>query len=364
MRYAKQKRYIRQILPFGFIWLLFGFVYVLLEYGLIGTLTHYPTTGNKYGFINSLTNTCIGGFGVGIIQGVIEVFWLKKLFRRNPFWQKFIFKSVFYFLFILFFLIGLTLISNSLLYEEPVFDPVIIESISQFVGTYAFWSVILFIVVISGLAVFYSDIEEHLGNGIIGTFLGKYHEPNQENRIFMFLDMKSSTTIAEKMGHETYFKLLKAYYADMTSAILETSGEVYQYVGDEIVVTWTEKSGLYNNNCIRCFSKISEAFEQKRDDYMSQFGRVPEFKAGLHIGEVTTGIIGIIKKDVIYTGDVLNTTARIQAECNNLNSKTLISEKLKERLQPDPTLTFHEREKMMLRGKEEPIQLFDVQYAS
>ncbi len=362
MGFSKTKRYFRQILPFGFIWLLFSFVYVLLEYGLIGTLSHYPTTGNKYDFINSLTNTCIGGFGVGLLQGAIEVFWLKKLFRRNPFWQKFIFKSVFYTLFTLFFLISLTFISNSLLYEAPLFDPVIMESISQFVGTHAFWSVIFFIIVILGIAVFYSDIEEYLGKGVLGTFLGRYHKPNRENRIFMFLDMKSSTTIAEDLGHEKYFHLLKAYYRDMTNAIVETSGEVYQYVGDEIVVTWTEKAGLYNNNCIECFRKISQTFEDHKENYLQKFGLVPQFKAGFHIGEVTTGIIGIIKKDVIYTGDILNTAARIQSECNTYHSKILISEALKNRLQTRRDVIFEKIGKPILRGKKEAVTLYSVSY--
>jgi adenylate cyclase len=141
--------------------------------------------------------------------------------------------------------------------------------------------------------------------------------------------MKPSTTIAENIGHERYFDLLKTYYADMSNAILETSGEVYQYVGDEIVVTWKEKNGIHKNNCIQCFIKISKKNSKNKDYYIQHFGVFPEFKAGFHIGEVTAGEIGIIKKDIIYTDNIINTTARIQAECNNYDSKTLISESLK-----------------------------------
>ncbi len=173
-------------------------------------------------------------------------------------------------------------------------------------------------------------------------------------------DMKSSTTNAENIGHESYFDLLKAYYADMTDAILETSGQIYQYVGDEIVVTWPEKEGIYQNNCIQCFAKISEVIEQKRDGYLKQFGLVPEFKAGFHIEEVTTGEFGIIKKDIIYTGDVLNTTARIQAECNTYNTKALISEELLDELQKEDAISFIPIGQLMLRGKTETIQLSSV----
>ena len=215
-------------------------------------------------------------------------------------------------------------------------------------STYSFWTSVIYTGVILDIAIFYSEIESYLGNNVIMNYHGKYHTPNQEKRIFMFLDMKSSTTIAEAIGHERYFELLKSYYADMTNAILETSGEVYQYVGDEIVVTWKEKKGIRKNNCMHCFIKISNAINENKDYYMTQFGLVPEFKAGFHIGEVTAGEIGIIKKDIIYTGDVLNTTARIQAECNTYNSKTLISEDLFHKLTEADNYSFNKIDKLLL----------------
>jgi adenylate cyclase len=209
---------------------------------------------------------------------------------------------------------------------------------------------------------FYSEIEAYLGNEVLSNYFGKYHRPNQEVRIFMFLDMKSSTTIAERIGHEKYFNLLKAYYADMTDAILETSGEIYQYVGDEIVVTWSKKNGVYGNNCVRCLEKISKAVEQKKNTYKEKFGLVPEFKAGYHIGSITTGEIGTIKKDIIFTGDVLNTTARIQGQCNTYSAKALISGDLLEELQKEDPISFTRIGELTLRGKTEAIQLFSITF--
>jgi len=284
----------------------------------------------------------------------------KIILNKAHFWKKILFKSVFYLILITFFIVALTLISNASLHKTSIFDPIVIDSLIQFIQTFTFWSIIFYTGLILDLALFYSEIEAYLGNGIVSNFMGKYHKPKQEIRIFMFLDMKSSTTIAETIGHEKYFDLLKKYYADMTDAILDTNGEVYQYVGDEIVVSWDENMGLSNNNCLQCFNKISKIFNNKKDDYLETFGLVPEFKAGFHIGEVTTGEIGIIKKNIFHTGDILNTTARIQAECNNYDSKTLISNKLKEKLQIDSGITFKKLDNLTLRGKKEAIQLYDV----
>lgn len=353
MLHPRYKRYFRQTLAFGVIWLAFGLIYVFLEAGLLGRLTVYPTTGNRYNFQNSLVFISIGSFFMGLLQGWIEVAWLRRRFVKKSLWVKIVFKGTVYLLLIILFLIALTYATTN--YQT--------DAVVQFIRRFSFWSIVLYAGAIINIALFFSEVGEHMGNGMLmNYFLGKYHNPNQETRIFMFLDMKSSTTIAEKIGHEKYFDLIKAYYDDMTDAILETSGEIYQYVGDEIVVTWPKNVGIYANNCIQCFAKISQIFEQNKDGYLKRFGLVPEFKAGYHLGEVTSGEIGIIKKDIIFTGDVLNTTARIQGQCNTYNAKALISGDLLDELQKEDPISFTRIGELVLRGKIEPIQLFKVEF--
>ena len=359
---SRHKRQIRQVLVFGAIWVLFGFIYVLLEFGLIGELDHYPSNGKIYNFKKSLLFVTLGSLFMGLLQGSIEVLWMKAYFSKLALWKKFVYKSIFYLLLIILFMSVITLIVVAILLDSYIFSQNTLNVLWESMSDFSFWSSILYTAIIFDIALFYSEIEAYMGNNVLLNYLGKYHQPRQEKRIFMFLDMKSSTTIAEDIGHQRYFELLKAYYADMTNAILETNGEVYQYVGDEIVVTWKEKKGIHKNNCIQCFVKISNAIYTNKEYYIEQFGLVPEFKAGYHIGEVTAGEIGIIKKDIIYTGDILNTTARIQAECNNYNSKTLISETLFDQLTEEAGYSFTKIEKLLLRGKKKAIQLYDVIY--
>lgn len=364
MLHPRYRRYFRKTISFGIIWLAFGLVYVMLEAGLLGNLTEYPTTGNKYDWQSSLTYTSIGSFLTGLLQGWIEISWFDRRLSRFSFRKKIVLKSIFYLTFIIVFFVLLTLVVNAQRYDTGIFDPIVSDSLWRFMQKFTFWSVVIYAGLILDIAIFYSEMREFMGsNGVLYNYVfGKYHRPRQETRIFMFLDMKSSTTIAEKIGHEKYFDLLKTYYADMTDAILETSGEIYQYVGDEIVVTWTQKKGIYANNCIQCLAKISNSIAQKQEEYQKKFGLVPEFKAGYHIGEVTTGEIGIIKKDIIHTGDVLNTTARIQAECNSYKAKALISGDLLEELQKEDPISFTQIGELTLRGKKKPIQLYNVVY--
>ncbi|NAS11589.1 adenylate/guanylate cyclase domain-containing protein [Poritiphilus flavus] len=362
MLHPKTKRIAKQILPFPIIWVLFAFAYLLVEAGIMGDLNIYPATQNQYDFKGNLAVTIFGCLFFGVIQGALEVLWLRKRFENKALWVKVLLKSFFYAGFIFLFLIVLST-ANSLVNSNDGDWNEAIQSSVRFLNKFAFWSVMFYIAFTIVIALFFSEISQYLGDGVFYNFIsGKYHRPQKETRIFMFLDMKSSTTIAEQIGHEKYFDLLSAYYGDMTSAILQTSGEIYQYVGDEIVVSWPEKTGLFRNNCIECFYLITRAFQKKADLYQRQFGLRPNFKAGCHIGQVTTGEIGIIKKDIIYTGDVLNTAARIQAECNTYNAQLLLSELLLSKLTLEDDIQFAKIGDLFLRGKKESVLLYSLTF--
>jgi len=191
--------------------------------------------------------------------------------------------------------------------------------------------------------------------------LGRYFHPRREERIFMFLDLRSSTSIAEKLGEEQYFNFLKEVFEHATPGILNTKGQVYQYVGDEIVISWKTDRGKENANCIQCFFNIQGALMNKADYYKEKYGVVPEFKAGLHYGDVMAGEIGVVKREIAYSGDVLNTTARIQSKCNELGVNILLSKFLVNRLNLLPG-SFEPRliGDIALRGKEQSLELFTV----
>jgi len=176
----------------------------------------------------------------------------------------------------------------------------------------------------------------------------------------MFLDLKGSTRLADKMDADCYFDFLHRYFSEMSEPILETEAEIYQYVGDEIVLTWKMSRGLEAANCIRVFFLIEDQIHARRDYFLQKYGIVPEFKAGLHAGEVITAQIGDLKREIVYNGDVLNTTARIQALCNQLGQKLLVSSELMECLSLGSEYTALELASVPLRGKAEALALCAV----
>ena len=55
----------------------------------------------------------------------------------------------------------------------------------------------------------------------------------------MFLDLNNSTAIAERLGPLRFNDFKNDFFHDIAQPVLETRGRIYQYVGDEAVVTWT-----------------------------------------------------------------------------------------------------------------------------
>ncbi len=358
---AKHRSRIKRIIPFGIIWFIFGAVYSIIVKGLLAKSTTYPATGIPYDFKSSLIITSVVSTLMGLAVGTVEVYALHGWFRSRSFWVQITLKTVTYTVGIILFLVTINTIYLSHVLGLPFVHPGILDKIAESFGAAWFWSIVLYIGTIATASLLFIEFQYFIGHGVIRNFFtGRYHTPQEEERIFMFLDMKSSTTIAEQMGHVKYFGLLNRYYADMTEAITASSGEICQYVGDEVVITWTLNDGLRDNDCLECFFRIKRRLESQAPQYQKSFGLVPGFKAGLHFGHVTTGEIGTVRKDIVFSGDVMNTTARIQSLCNENGVDLLISEALMGRLSLKGDYRVKEIGVRELKGKDEKVRLYTV----
>jgi adenylate cyclase len=136
--------------------------------------------------------------------------------------------------------------------------------------------------------------------------------------------------------------------------------KIYQYVGDEIVLSWDMHKGIQDNNCIKTFFEYDKLLNRKSDYYKDKFGFVPEFKAGVNSGFVTVAEVGELKKELAYHRDVLNTAARIQVKCNEFKSKLLISEETQKKLIRDMKFHFERIGNIQLKGKEQRVNIYSV----
>ncbi|MFA9370601.1 MAG: adenylate/guanylate cyclase domain-containing protein [Labilibaculum antarcticum] len=224
-----------------------------------------------------------------------------------------------------------------------------------------FYAILVYFFIVGSLIEIFHEIDRKLGKGILLKFLlGRYYKPKEEKRIFLFMDLKSSTYYAEKLGHFKYSRLIQDCFKDISDAVRDNQAQIYQYVGDEVVLTWKINDGVKKMRCLQVFYDFLDVLEKKKKYYQKTYGMVPIFKAGVHSGKVMVAEVGELKCEIAYHGDAINTASRIQGLCNSYESRLLISGDLlielnKKNVRVDGYTSLGA---VLLTGKKAPTELY------
>lgn len=342
------------------IWTIMGFLIAVYDHFLLYTSSSLGVP-EDYSFWIAAARGMGGGLIGALIGGSLLVFYVNVKYQDKPYGYTLVFVSISFILIIAFIsvVMGVLIVPHKT--GKPLSDPVTQAAFRDFmrdpshVKAAMAWS---FVVAITQLLL---QVNSKFGQGVFWNIIrGRYNTPKEEKRIFMFLDINSSTTIAEQLGDENYHALLKDFFADITNPIVENKGSIYQYVGDEVVIAWNYAEGIENQHCIRCFFDMKLHIQKNREKYLSRYGLVPSFKAGIHCGRVIAGEVGIIKRDITYSGDVLNTTSRILSKCGELNAEMIASSDVLSEMGLAQDYVSRPLGAIKLRGKVKEISLSEL----
>lgn len=207
---------------------------------------------------------------------------------------------------------------------------------------------------------FLKGVMRKIGKGNFRSWIfGMLNKPLEQERIFMFLDMKSSTSLAEKLNHKKFSHLIQDVFNDL-EVVDNYQGEIYQYVGDGAIISWKLKDGLNNNNFLRAYFAFRRLIHRRRRYYRRKYGQEPKFKAGVHAGKVMVLQIGQIRRDISYNGDTINTAARIESKCNDYKQDVLISKDLYDQLEMKNGFSFKHIGDAQLDGKRKAVGIYQV----
>ena len=349
-----KRYYFKTLLVVGIIWTFF-------DYSRFLTLSFTEKT-EEYPFTQSEE----GMFAIRIILALLAysamayllIFPLKNKFRKYPLWLSFLLKTL-----VLSLLTGVFAILNYYIIYIFVYgiNPIAATRSLYHYAIQTTWLInyiesrlLLYVITLLIL-----EINEKYSPGVFtDIFIGKYLKPREEKRIILFIDLKDSTPTAEKLGHKKYFFYIRDFIHHISLALLEYDGLIYQYVGDEIVVSWLSNEGN-KNKCIQSVIRARRIIQKESNYYRREYGMVPEYRIGVHLGLVMVGEIGIVKKDLTMSGDAMNTTARIRTMGGELNEKFIGSADFVK----DAGLKDWQIESLGsidLKGKELPMELFAI----
>ena len=210
---------------------------------------------------------------------------------------------------------------------------------------------------------FLMEVRRKVGPGNLWALLtGRYHRPREENRVFLFMDLKNSTGIAEELGHSSYSQFLRECFHDMTEFVLRYGGRIYQYVGDEVVLSWLGKDPEASRWALETYFAFQERLTHRADWYRANFGTAPEFWGAVEVGLVTATEVGDIKRDIAFHGDPLNIAARLLKLGREYRRPILITGRIQESVAANLDLPTEPLGEVLLRGKKEPVSVFGVSH--
>ncbi len=350
------KRFLISVLQSIIFWMIAFFIYVFIKYnGLEEELAVY-TDDILYLPLEGFYKYGLGlGLIIGGIYAIIEFIFDTYLSKKLALGIILLIKSIVYFITVI---IILTVFS---IFLEEQIDIDIPNEIGWWRTDPIFWNTILYFVASSVIYSLLKIANDKFGPGIFfNMLLGKYRKPREEERILMFLDLKDSTKIAEQLGHEAYSKFIQDCFTDLNSVLRKYEADIYQYVGDEAVLSWTTKKGFRKNNCVNLFYAFEERLKKGQQRYLGRYGITPQFKAGLHCGKLMIAEVGTIKKELAFHGDVINTASRIQGLCNTYKAELLVSQSLLER----SLITLKYEADLLgdlnLKGKAETLKIYAI----
>jgi adenylate cyclase len=322
-----------------------------------------PLTGALFGFFSGAVD-----FTAGMaLVGAAEIFLPRTRFGRGmvawPFFAAILFKSAAY-VGVLFLVLGGRLGPRVVTFFAS--PEVAAQLAGQIDRAFPLGLVLSVGALVTLLLVLLRQASQLVGEGTFRAIMrGRYRRPQTEERFFLFIDIVGSTPVAEKLGALSVHRYLNRIFEASSDPVDDHRGEVYQYVGDEIVVTWLVPEGEagrkhFGAKPISCFFAIEAALAAAAPEFEREFGTVPKLRAALHAGEVVTGEAGGSRRAIVFHGDVMNATSRIENLTRTLGHPFLVSEDARSRMEGADAYAFTDLGPQELRGRQAPVRVYAV----
>ncbi len=228
-------------------------------------------------------------------------------------------------------------------------------------GRASFWYGFLYSAAVSVLFNFGFAITNLIGARSLLNFLtGRYHAPVEENRFVLFVDIAGSTGLAESLGGLAIHRLLDRTFRLLTLSVVDYRGEVLNYVGDEVIVTWPEREGAVDCRPLRCFLAMRDGLVHAAGQFEREFSVVPRIRGSLHFGPVIIGEIGDVKRAIVFNGDVMNTAARLEELSRQVDGGFLASRAAMQRFSSAPPFVVRDLGRLPIRGRVDGIDVVGI----
>ena len=198
------------------------------------------------------------------------------------------------------------------------------------------------------------------GRVLLNYLIGRYHRPLREQQVFMFVDFLDARGLSNRLGDIRAQSLISAVFFDIDAPIGAFGGEIHRYIGDELVVTWPLQRATKNASCVRCALAIAALLRANSEHYRDAYGEAPHVRIALHGGAVVVSEIGDDRREIVYFGDTINTTARLRGLAKRIQRRLVVSAALLEHMRLPDGVRAEDMGAFELSGKAETTRVYAV----
>ena len=201
-----------------------------------------------------------------------------------------------------------------------------------------------------------------LGAGTLRSIIiGRYHRPRREERAFVFVDIRDSVSVEDRIGDVRFYSYVVEIFHAVEQAAMETGGEVLDYIGDQVMLSWpTGQSGAGPFNFVLA---LADHLGRIQSELRSRYGADAAVRVGIHAGLIVAGEIGVFRRKIVLLGSAVNVAARVEQIARDLHADCIATGAALERFELPKALSATSLGVKQLRGKADAVELWQIKAA-
>jgi len=176
------------------------------------------------------------------------------------------------------------------------------------------------------------------------------------NMTVLFSDIRSFTTLSEKMSPQDNFSFINAYLKEMGPIIREHNGFVDKYIGDAIMALFTRTDDALKASVVML--KMLDIFNKTQPNK----GLTPiRIGIGLNTGKLMLGIVGEKNRlQCTVISDAVNLASRLENITKTYKGSLIISQSTLDNLTNPSQYTTRFLDNIKVKGRTERVNIFEV----
>ena len=187
-------------------------------------------------------------------------------------------------------------------------------------------------------------------------------KPRKTEITVMFSDVRGFTSISEKLDAQELAALLNEYLTDMTQIVFAHNGTLDKYIGDAVMAFWGapfEEPGHATQACHAALEMMARLKEMQKK-WQAEGKPVLDIGVGLSTGVASVGNMGsTLRYGYTALGDTVNLSSRLEGLNKEYATHILLSEATYAVVE-DPLLVFRELDLIRVKGKLQPVTLYEL----